>query len=284
MVTEGKMARGWRLTRESWSIVSLRPGLLVIPAVSAVATAIAAVALLGPWSLDAIGHHSRERMAVDAAICAFPFTLISTFCNVAFAALAAAAVDGRPMTVRQAFARARSRLGAIVLWSLIATLVGIVLRSLEQLPVAGGWLGRAAEFIGGVAWSLASFFVVPVLALEDATAPEALRTSAATIRRTWGESVTGAVVIGSAFGIAGVFAASVGGIGLGLGLAGLTPAFALAIVGGVGFAATIVAQSAVSQLFRLAVFRYATGSGAVGPYAVTDLEAAFRPSNRRFWR
>ena len=122
--------------------------------------------LLGPWSLDVIGHHSRSRILLDSAVCAYPLTFISTYFSVAFYALAAATIDGRPMTTGQALRHARSRVVAVALWSLVATLAGIALRALEQLPV-GGLAGRVAEWVGGVAWSLASFFVVPVLALED---------------------------------------------------------------------------------------------------------------------
>jgi hypothetical protein len=279
-MTEGKMERGWRLTRESWSVVRLRPGLLLIPALSFLATAAAAVLLLGPWSLDVLGHYSRGRLFVDGAVCAYPFTLISTYCNVAFAALAAATLDGRPMTVGQAFGRARSRLWTIAFWALISTVVGIVLRALEQIPFTGGWIGRIAELLAGLVWSLATFFVVPVLALEDVSAPASLRRSAQTIRRTWGESITGAVVVGAAFGVVAAFAAMVGMIGVIVGQGGDVVAALAAVVFGV----CIVGQTAVAGVFRLAVYRYAAGAGAIGPYAAADLETAFRPRTRRFWQ
>lgn len=283
-MTEGKMARGWRLTRESWSVVRTRPGLLVIPALAAVMTIVAAVLLLGPWSLDILGHHSRTRVFIDLAICSYPFTVISTFFNVAFAALAAAVLDGRPMTVGEAFARARTRLGAVALWALIATLVGIAVRALEQLPFAGGLAGRAAEWLAGLAWALATYFVVPVLALEDISAGRAVRRSADTIRRSWGESVTGAVVIGGAFGLVAGAAVVVAAIGLLAGHGGFTPGYLVAAAAILAVAACSVVQTAVTQVFRLAVYRYATESGATGPYAADDLRGAFRPRARRFWR
>jgi Family of unknown function (DUF6159) len=279
-MTEGKMERGWRLTRESWSVVRLRPALLLIPAVSFLATAAAAVLLLGPWSLDIMAHHSRGRLFVDGAVCAYPFTLISTSCNVAFAVLAAATIDGRPMTVREAFARARSRMWTIALWALIATVVGVGLRALEQIPFTGGWVGRIAEFLAGLAWSLATFFVVPVLALEDMGAAASLRRSAQTIRRTLGESITGAVALGAAFGLVAAAAAAIAMIGVIAGGAGDV----VAVIAAGVFGVCVVAQTAVAGVFRLAVYRYATGSAATGPFAGSDLETAFRPRGRRFWR
>jgi hypothetical protein len=282
-MTEGRIARGWRLTRQSWSVVRLRPGLLAIPAVSGAFTLVAAVVLLGPWSLDLVGHHSRGRVFLDAAVCAYPFTFIGTYFNVAFYALAAATIDGRPMTVSEALRHARSRVLAVALWSLVATAVGIALRALEQLP-AGGLAGRIAEWIGSIAWSLASFFVVPVLALEDVGVRGALRRSVSTIRTHWGESVTGAAVIGAAGGLVSFALFGIGALGVGLGLGGFEPGYALTAAAAVAMAALMVVQAAVGQVFRLAVYRHASGEGRTGPFAAADLDAAFSPRRRRFGR
>jgi hypothetical protein len=273
---EGRVARGWRLTRESWSVVRLRPGLLVLPAVSLVLTLIAAALLLGPWSLDVAHHHSRSRLLVDAAVSAYPFTFIATYFNVAFYALAAATIDGRPMTTAAALRHARSRVLAVALWSLLATGVGIVLRALEQLP-GGGLAGRIGEWVGSIAWSLASFFVVPVLALEDVGVRGALRRSVRTIRSHWGESVTGATVIGAAGGLVSLALFAVGALGVGLGLGGFEPGYALTAVAAVAFGVVSVVQAAVGQVFRLAVFRHASGEGGTGPFAPLDLDSAFKP-------
>lgn len=279
-MTEGKIARGSRLTRQSWSVVRLRPGLLVIPAISAAFTLTAAALLLGPWSLDLIGHHSRGRVFVDGAVCAYPFTFISAYFNVAFYTLAAATFDGRPMTTGEALRRARGRVAVVALWALVATIAGIALRALEQLPV-GGLAARVAEWIGSVAWSLASFFVVPVLALEDVGVGEALRRSVRTIRSQWGESVTGVAVIGTVFGLATFTLFAVGAIGVGLGRSGFEPGYALTAVAAVAFVAAVFVQEAVGQVFRLAVFRHASGDGGTGPFAPADLDAAFTPRRGR---
>jgi hypothetical protein len=164
----------------------------------------------------------------------------------------------------------------VAFWALVATVVGVVLRPLEQLPF-GGFAGRLIEWVGDIAWSLASFFVLPVLALEDVSAPAALRRSAATIRRTWGESVTGAAVIGFGASFVVFIAAAVGVFGAVIGQAGHAAGYPLAALAAVAVAAAMMVQTAVSQVFRLAVYRYATGEGSTGPFAAADLEAAFKP-------
>jgi hypothetical protein len=46
-------------------------------------------------------------------------------------------------------------------------------------------------------------------------------------------------------------------------------------------AALMAAQSALILVFRLAVYRYATGEGGTGPFASADLEAGFTPRRGR---
>ncbi len=183
------------------------------------------------------------------------------------------------MTTVQAFDRARSRVWAVAWWALVATVVGVVLRSLEQLP-AGGLAGRLVEWVGDIAWSLASFFVVPVLALEDVGVGAALRRSAATIRRTWGESVTGAAVIGLGAGFVVLFLAGVGIFGAAIGHHGRVAGYPLAALAAAAASVILVLQTAIGQVFRLAVYRYASGEGGTGPFATADLEAAFKPRRR----
>jgi hypothetical protein len=277
----GRMSRGWQLTKRSWSVVQDQPGLMVLPAWSLLCTIAAAVALLGPWSLNVVSHHSRTDLLIAAAVCAYPFTLISTFFNVAFYAMADAAMSGRRMGLGEALRFARSRGGAVILWATLATLVGLVLRALEQIPTVGGLAGRIAEWALSVAWSLASFFVLPALAVEPVNVRGALRRSVATIRARWGESVTGDLVIGSLTGIALMPLILIGIAGAGLFQSGSPLAPIVLAVDAGALALLLVTQSAVMGVFRLAVFRWAADQQVVGPFSEAELASAFKPRGRR---
>ena len=135
----GRISRGWVLSKQSWTVVRLRPALLVLPVLSLLATALAAVILLGPWAFDVINQHSSLRVFVAAAVCSYPFVLISTFFNVAFYAMANAAFEGRAMGLGEAFSVARKHLRAIAIWSLVATLVGTARGRWSRRPVAAAW-------------------------------------------------------------------------------------------------------------------------------------------------
>jgi hypothetical protein len=63
--------------------------------------------------MRAIARGLRRSRLSWSAIAAYPATFMVTYFNVAFPTLAAAAIDGRPMTTAQAFDRARSRLGPL---------------------------------------------------------------------------------------------------------------------------------------------------------------------------
>jgi Family of unknown function (DUF6159) len=62
-----------------------------------------------------------------------------------------------------------------------------------------GWLGRLVGGMIGMVWTLASYFVVPVLVAEDVGPAEALQRSADLFRETWGEEVIGGFSFGLIF-------------------------------------------------------------------------------------
>ncbi len=271
------------LTGRSLQLIGRRPRLLVLPLLSMLATGAAAIVLLGPWALDAIAHHSRWQIFIDSAVLAYPSIFLSTFFGVGFVLMADAAFDGRDVGVGAALRGAFELLPAIAAWALVSTLVGIALRAIEQLPGAGGVAGRIVAWVADTAWSLATLFVVPALAVEGVGPIAAARRSASVIRSRWGESVVGSFAIGSAGAVA-MFAAAVLGVAgwavrAGSPLAGdgmIAVAIAVALL-------TVVVTSAASQAFRLAVFRYAADGRLVGPYTESEIQSTFSDRPGRRW-
>lgn len=109
--------------------------------------------------------HSRGDLALAAIVGIYPMTFLSVFFNVALAGAAAASFDGRPIGVREALGISWKRLGRIAQWSLLAAGAGLLLEQIaSRIPGAG----RLASWLLGAAWSLATIFAVPLLALEGA--------------------------------------------------------------------------------------------------------------------
>lgn len=91
-------------------------------------------------------------------------TFLSVFFNVALAGAAAASIDGRPIGIREALDISWKWVGRSVQWSLLAAGVSQSWsRSPHEFPAPG-----LASWLLGAAWSLATIFAVPLLALEGA--------------------------------------------------------------------------------------------------------------------
>ena len=78
------------------------------------------------------------------------------------------------------------------MWSLLAGVIGVIIRTLEERLA---FVGRLVAGLIGLAWSVASIFAIPILAREPSFSnPFAiLSKSAETIKRTWGEMLAGYV-------------------------------------------------------------------------------------------
>src|SRR3954468_22267128 len=155
---EGRIARSWRLTRTAWGVIRSDRTVLALAIASALIALCVAATMF--WISGWVQHPGRGSLLLGAAITYWPAMLVGTFFGVALAAAAAAALDGRHLTLRRALAVPASRPGQIVLWSLLATGIGLLIQQvISRLPFGG----RLAAFVVGTAWSLATLFVIPIL-------------------------------------------------------------------------------------------------------------------------
>lgn len=273
---EGRIARSLRLTRAAWQVVRHDRSLLAL-AVAAAACGIAGLAaiLVLSGSFDDGRLHGGS-LVLFALIFAYPLTFVGAFLNTAIAAAASAALEGRHLSLGEALAVPVRRIGQVALWALIAAVVGFVLEQLSsRLPLGGSIAARLV----GVGWSLASLFAIPILALEDCTAPEALRRSARTFKERWGEGIGGSVIIGAWSVLAVLAVIVVFGAAI---VATSNVAAVRDVVIGVAVLALVAIgalQAVVRQTFSVALYRYATSGAVPGPFAESDLSAPF--SSRR---
>src|SRR4051812_17452481 len=219
-----KLQRSWILLKCSVSVVLQNKKLLVFPALSFVFTlAILAFAItplaflktgygLGQaqhWKAvtqtffvaqtveNGNGNRSITHVSpkpVTVAIGAGIYLLsmfLATFFNVAFFHQILEALRGRAVSIGAGFQFAFSRIQAILLWSLFAGVIGLAIKALEERMAL---LGKIILRLVGTAWSVACVFVIPVLIVESEKNPlTVLRKSAATLKKTWGESLAGYV-------------------------------------------------------------------------------------------
>ncbi len=281
---ESRLGRSWRLLRASFSVLRADPELLIFPAVAmalSLIVGVIGVAILlssGPSGTTAGASHSaRSTVFVGSLIAAYPLTFVSLYCGVALAAVLAGRLEGRQVSNRDGWMAARQRLGIIAAWSLLVCTVGALLRVLEErLPLGG----RIVAAIVGLSWSLATLFAVPVLAYENLGPLETLRRSSQIFRRRWGAQIGGSVGIGALGALVAVPMVLL----IVIGLASPSGSGALLVVlGAVGLFATIAANTALEQIYRVFVYRSAVGlDTSAGPFAKGDLQAPFKARRRRF--
>lgn len=81
-----------------------------------------------------------------------------------------------------------SRLPQIFAWALVSATVGVLLKLVEN---AHEKIGQFISAILGTAWTVVTFFVVPVLVVEKVGPFEAIKRSIALLKKTWGEALAG---------------------------------------------------------------------------------------------
>jgi hypothetical protein len=267
------MARGWRLTKASWGVIRRDPTMVSIALMGAGCGLAGAAAILYFSGYFSSPTHSQGDVALAAIIALYPLTFLSVFFNVALAGAAAASFDGRPIGVREALGISWKRVGRIAQWSLLAAGVGLVLEQIaSRIPGAG----RLASWLLGAAWSLATIFAVPLLALEGAGPLETAKESVHLIKSKWGEGITGLASIGAWTVIVMIPVGILLGVGLSVRDQDATASAALIAIA-IGALLLVSALSlATRQVFSVALYRYAIGVPNTGGFAAADLEEPFR--------
>ena len=260
----GSIGRSWDLLVQSWSVLKSDKELMLLPVVSALFCLFASAMVLGggalfilpPGTLQLTGIAPNGHLSQPAYFVIFAFYLVNYFVviffNVALVSAASEQLAGRKGTLNAGLQIAWQRKGKILQWALMAATVGIVLKALER---RFGRMGFYGARLLGVAWSLATYFVIPVIAAEDLGPGEALARSAQLFKDNWGERVAG----GFSFGLIFFFLMLPGVIPIILaaqnGPAWMIPAIAISVV---YWLLLSVVNSALNGIFQAALYRYAT--------------------------
>ena len=270
----GSMNRSFRLLGASWALLGKDLKLLLMPLTSVVLACVAGWAF---WALGLVDF-TVERSSFANLVGLYLFYAVTAFvgicCNAVIVAVAMERLAGRPATLSDGWQVVRGRLGAVMRWALISATVGIAMRIIQE---RFGLVGALATWIGNVVWSLATFFVVPVLLFEPVDVRGAIRRSARVFKDRWGEQVTAELSIGAGFSVLLIPVIVVGVL-----LIVSVSAWVGAAVIVLGFVALIVVSATLEQIFGAALYRYAvTGAVPVGMTAA-DFESVVKPRKRPF--
>ena len=288
----GRINRSYTLLKASNTVFRSNPSLMVYPFISVLAVIVLMIFVLLPglsgtlfvlYKMGIVGPDHQD--AWQAYLGAIPFLLIvqwvSIYISAMFYASADAALKGEKLGYKAAAKEIWQHRAAITKWALFAGIVGVIIRYLEDKL---GLLGLIVLRLLGIAWALATVFVVPTLVRKDMGPIDTLRHSANLFKKTWGENFTAQFSMGifSAFGI---FAAILMVFGLvsfySLGIVNLVTAILLGVLVALVAWLFISYIVALQTIFTAALYRYAETGDYVGPYTAEIIQGAFTPKKSR---
>jgi hypothetical protein len=251
----GRIGRSFQLVSQSYRILLQDKELMVLPLISGIIM----VAVVGAMALGfGVDTSHIERGGPALYLPLFAMYVVSYAIGIFFqAAVVAGATErmrGGDPTVRSALAAAASRVLPILMWAIVAATVGMVIRAVQDRI---GFVGKILATLIGAAWSLATFFVVPVLVLEDRSIPDSFKRSLGVFRQMWGETVVGGTTLGAAALCAWVTLIAVTGL---LSMVIGAAAVAVFALGGIFL---MIFFSALQGVYVASLYRFAT-DGATG--------------------
>jgi hypothetical protein len=276
----GRFQMSWEIAKRSWAVLRADKTLAWFPVLSALGSLLVIAVLGGLFAVAGINDSSTGTSLqpigwVLIVVMYLALAMVQTYFLAGLVAGADQRLRGQDSTLKSALAIANSRLHRLLPWAVVTATVTMVLQAIEE---RFGIVGTLVARLVGLAWNLVTFLVVPILVLEDLGVGDALRRSKDLFKKTWGENVIGQFglgIVGSLIAIPGIVLIIAGAA---LGTAGLI------VVGGIGVIWLIVSAvvvSALSGIYRTALYHYAANGQVPGEFSGIDFGQAFRRRGNR---
>ncbi|HEX2606229.1 MAG TPA: DUF6159 family protein [Flavisolibacter sp.] len=252
-----RLSNGWRISLNSFKVLKANKQLLIFPVLSGISIILVMGSFItfllaaAGWDIDTMEEPGRAgSYAILLGFYVVNYFII-TFFNMALIHCTRLYFRGEEVTVKAGLKFSMSRIGAIFSWALLAGTVGAILKIIQE---NSGTLGKILTGLLGIVWSVATFFVVPVIAYENLGPFGAFKRSSQIMREKWGESLASRF----SFGLIQFLAILV--VGLIFFLAGSMVHVILGMVMAVlGAFIVITVMSAVQTIFVSAVYHNVTG-------------------------
>ena len=269
----GRLQNSIELAKSSWNVLRDDKKLTALPLLSGLSALVVALVFFGPVALiaDNGAQGSSKPLAWILGIVGYiAITFVVVFFNAALVFAADKRLRGEPVTIGDAVHAAGARAHVLLPWAVLTATVSLVIRAIEE---RSGILGRIIGSLIGLAWSLVTFLVLPVIVIEQVGPIDAVKRSAELFKHTWGENM----IANAGIGIVALFAS----------LVGVLPCLLLVAIGGpvavlgIGLAvAWIIAVQLVAAtltgILQIALYRFAN-DGAVPGFDNDKLRDMFRP-------
>src|SRR5574341_505080 len=257
-----RIARTQAIMSASWQILKENKALLVLPIASSVClvvltATIAVPAVVGSLTGTSISDELHQFVSLSY-VGLFLFYVaayaIGIFFNAALALCVLRKLEGKPASITDGLREVAACLPQILGWALLATTIGLLLKAVER---RSGFIGGLIVKAVGLAWSVATFLVVPVLVAEKKGPLEAVQESVQLLRKAWGEDLLAGLGFGALYflwAIPGIFAFV---IGAGLIASHLFVAMVVMALAILYFPLLGLVLSTMSTIFDVVLYRYA---------------------------
>jgi Family of unknown function (DUF6159) len=277
-----RIRNSWELAKVSWSVLRSDKALAVFPALSAVGGLLVVGIFAGLVAATGVNNANgssglRGIGYVFIAIAYVALAFVTTYFLGALVHGANEALEGRRAALGECFAAANAKLHRLLPWALVQATVSVVIRAVEE---RFGFVGQIIGSLLGAAWAIVTFLTVPIIMLEDVGPIDALKRSGHLLKQSWGENIAAQFGFGL-FGLVAMLPAI-----LVLALAASSGSTVVLIAfGAVAVAWLVVVSLAISALtgiYRTALYRFAVDGVAPPAFAGADLQHAFGPRRRPF--
>jgi hypothetical protein len=278
-----RIANSFALARSSWQVLRTDKQLIVFPIVSGIGCFLVLLSfalpfVVHPQWLDFMNGNAGNRQPPPwAYVVAFAYYFcnyfVIVFCNAALISCALVRFNGEQPSLGDGFRAAASRLPQILAWALVSATVGLILKIIEN---AHEKAGQFVSALLGTAWTVLTYFVVPVLVVEKLGPLDAIKRSMSILRKTWGEALVGNWGIGLFILLLMLPAILI--FAVALGLFGVAPAAggAAIVLAVLYLALASAAGSALHGIYLGALYQYAAFNRVPDGFERSTMEGAFR--------
>jgi hypothetical protein len=279
-----RISNGLALARSSWGVLVKDKHLIVFPMVSGLMFLLVVASFAIPLGVIVDWNQLKEQVNANQTPTwvypvAFAFYFctyfVMIFCNSALISCALMRFHGQQPSVGDGFRMALSRLPQIFAWALVSATVGMLLKAIEN---AHEKVGYYVSLIIGTAWSIMTFFVVPVLVVEKTGPFQAVGRSMSLLKKTWGEALVGRFGLGLFLFVLFIPVILLFIAGVALLANGMEPlGIALIIFGVIATLIHSAVSSALNTILLAALYQYASEDEVPEGFERKQFTAAFTP-------
>lgn len=196
-----RLSNGWQLANLSFATINQNRSLLLFPVFSSIALILVLATFFGGTFLlvgdeiETLMNNEEYGNLPGYALIFFYYLVnffVIVFFNAALIHCALKVLNGEETSVGDGLSFAFSRIEKIFAWSLLSATVGTLLQALQDM----GKIGEIVASLIGIAWSILTFFVVPILVYENLGVIDSVKQSGRLMKEKWGESLAANVSFG----------------------------------------------------------------------------------------